>query len=110
MSECPFDVRLARTPYLVIPKMALQAMPLDWRNRLEALLAEADATGIECPAYVVLRDATSGDPDGAAVVDERTGFIRIVRAPRDPWADYRHASHETVRGLSPRFVPPEAAS
>lgn len=63
MSECPFDTRLARTPYLVLPKLAIQAMPIEWRLRLEALLREADEAGLETPNYLVFRDVTDGNPE-----------------------------------------------
>ena len=105
---CPFDSILARTPYLVMPKMAIQAMPMRWRMRLADLIEEADEAGLETPAYIVLRDACNDDPHGSAVQDDRTGFIRIVRKPCDPWADYRHANLERVQALAPRFTPPAA--
>ena len=40
-----FGQRLYRTPYLVIPRMALEAMPEDWQKRMVALLDEAEAAG-----------------------------------------------------------------
>ena len=100
--DCPFDRRLARTPYLVIPKMALQAMPMEWRDRLEALLVEADNAGLETPEYHVFR---GGDDEYTRVreVNWRTGFLKIVRGQDDPWADYRHATHERVRAVCPTF-------
>lgn len=104
---CPFDVRLARVPYFVLPKLAIQAMPMDWRKRLEALLQEADETGLQAPNYIVLRD----DPAYSRKVpeDEEDPYgaldrVEILR--RDPWADYRHATHEDVVALSPEFKPP----
>ena len=103
---CPFDSRLARTPYLVIPKLALQAMPLEWRERLEALLVEADAAGLETPDYHVFRDDGPGKPfTRARVVNERTGFVRLVGGREDPWANYRHATVDRVRALAPNFRP-----
>ena len=59
--DCPFDLRLARTPYLVMPKMAIQAMPREWRERLEALLLEAEEAGLETPEYHVFRDDGEGE-------------------------------------------------
>jgi hypothetical protein len=103
IGDCPFDTILPRTPYLVMPKMAIQAMPMVWRQRLAALLEEAEAAGLETPGYLVLRNAAGDDPHGSALQDERTGFIKIVRAPCDPWANYRHASHDDVRKLAPNF-------
>lgn len=99
--ECPFDSILPRTPYLVLPKLAIQAMPFEWRDRLAALLKEAEAVGIETPAYIVLRDADFSKEHGAArVVNRDTGFIKIVGRPNDPWADYRHGS---IRALCPKY-------
>lgn len=100
---CPMDTRLARTPYLVIPKLALQAMPMEWRERLEALLREADDAGLETPSYIVLRD----DPEYARSVPEDeedpygpTDRVDVFRT--DPWANYKYGN---VQELSPRFQP-----
>jgi len=99
--DCPFDTRLARTPYLVMPKLAIQAMPMAWRERLEALLLEAEAAGIETPEYHVFRDDGPGEPyTRAYVVNEMTGFVRIVKGRDDPWANYRHGS---IRALCPNY-------
>lgn len=103
---CPFDYRLNRVPYLVIPKLALQAMPVDWRRRLEALLDEADATGLACPNYIVLRAEPhftktvledEGDPYGPV---DHYDVVQV-----DPWANYRHADIDRVRELCPGFDP-----
>lgn len=89
--ECPFDMRLARTPYLVLPKLALQAMPYEWRDRFEAMLAEMDDAGLETPSYIVLRDER---PYAWCVHEEEDDpFSRVDRVEvylSDPWADYRH--------------------
>jgi hypothetical protein len=90
VDDCPFDSRLARTPYLVLPKLALQAMPIEWRRRFDAMLEEMEAAGIATPEYLVLRDATHGDPHGCVIENEQTGFIRIIRKPADPWANYKY--------------------
>jgi len=103
---CPFDVRLARTPYLVLPKLALQAMPMDWRKRLEALLAEADDTGMETPAYQVFRDDPAYNifrPEDPK--DQYSGTSRVVVLRSDPWANYRHGK---IKDLCPGFTPPVA--
>lgn len=103
---CPFDSRLWRTPYLVIPKMAIQAMPMEWRHRLDALMAEADRAGMVTPEYHVFRDDGPGKPyTRATVVNEQTGFVKICGGKPDPWADYRHATAEKVRALCPTFDP-----
>lgn len=102
--DCPFDRRLCRTPYLVVPKLAIQAMPMEWRNRLEALLQEAEDAGIETPEYHVFRDdGEGGEYTRARIVNEQTGFVRLVGGRPDPWADYRHATPRTVRALCPKF-------
>ena len=104
LADCPFDSRLARTPYLVLPKLALQVMPYEWRVRFDAMLGEMEALGIETPDYHVFRDDGEGQPyTRARVVNEQTGFVRLVRGEDDPWADYRHMKHEKVAALCPRF-------
>lgn len=93
-----FGSRLYRTPYLVIPRLALETMPEDWQLRFEALLAEADEAGIKTPAYLVFRDLSEGNPDGikgAKHVNrgkwDADPFYRITGGWRDdPWANYRH--------------------
>ncbi len=96
--DCPFDGRLARTPYLVLPKLAIQAMPIAWRRRFEAMLAEMEETGLETPSYIVLRDGEDGDAE-----QTETGYIVIKRRPQDPWADYRYGD---VEALCPDFRRP----
>lgn len=100
--QCPFDCRLARTPYLVLPKLAIQAMPMEWRERLDAMLAEMEGLGIETPEYHVFRDDGPGEQyTRARVVNEVTGYIRLVAGESDPWADYRHGN---VPDLCPKFA------
>lgn len=101
--ECPFDCRLARTPYLVLPKLAIQVMPYDWRTRFDAMLGEMEALGIETPSYHVFRDDDGSEFVRAKVVNEETGFIRLVKGEPDPWADYRHMKHDKVAALCPAF-------
>jgi hypothetical protein len=94
---CPFDYRLARTPYLVLPKLAIQSMPMEWRRRFEAMLQEMDDTGMETPGYQVFRDDGLGEPyTRATCVNESTGFVKIVRGSEDPWANYRHGKVEDI--------------
>lgn len=94
--------RLARTPYLVIPKLALMAMPEEWQAKMESLLAEADEAGLVTPEYHVFRDDGPRKPyTRAVVVNEQTGFIRLTGGKSDPWADYRHGNaEEKARALS----------
>lgn len=104
MSDCPFDVRLARVPYLVIPKMALQAMPMDWRERLEALLQEADDAGLETPDYHVFRAERGYTLVERSDSNNDYSPIESVHKIRsDEWADYRHADQERVRSICPTF-------
>lgn len=103
--DCPLDHRLARTPYLVLPKLAIQVMPMEWRDRFDAMLGEMEALGIETPEYHVFRDDGPGERyTRATVVNEATGFVRIVRGDDDPWADYRHMQTEKVAALCPKFA------
>jgi hypothetical protein len=105
MHQCPFDLRLARTPYLVLPKLALQVMPMEWRHRFEALLVEMEDAGIETPDYHVFRDDGQGERyTRARVVNEQTGFVRLVGGEDDPWADYRHDQFRKVSELCPEFM------
>lgn len=99
MSDCPFDAILYRTPYLVVPKLAIQAMPMEWRDRLAALLNEAEAAGITTPEYHVFR-AGNDEFTRARLVNEETGFVRMVKGEPDPWADYRRGD---IRALCPAF-------
>lgn len=104
---CPFDYRLARTPYLVLPKLALKAMPMEWRRRFEAMLQEMDDTGMSTPDYWVFRDDGEGEEyTRARCVNEETGFVRLVRGKEDPWQNYRYGR---VEDLCPDFKPLEGA-
>jgi hypothetical protein len=92
---------------LVLPKLAIQVMPMEWRARFDAMLAEMEALGIETPNYHVFRDDGQGEQyTRATVVNEATGFVRLVKGESDPWADYRHMKHEKVAELCPKFANP----
>lgn len=99
--SCPFDSRLARTPYLVLPKLALQAMPVEWRVRFDAMLQEMEDAGLETPDYLVvpeggeIRQRICRDRDSWQY-GERVGQPSIS----DPWADYRYGK---VHELCPDF-------
>lgn len=105
-----FGSRLCRTPYLVIPRLALEAMPLEWQQRFEALMKEADEAGIETPSYFVFRDLSDGNPDmlkGVKQVNcgqwDQEPFYRFTGGYyRDPWADYRRGD---ITALCPSFSP-----
>lgn len=101
-----FGSRLYRTPYLVVPRLALEAMPNEWQEKFEALLQEADAAGIVTPAYYVFRDLSDGNPDqirGCKQVNrgqwDQRPFYRLTGGYRDdPWANYRRGdAHELSR-------------
>ncbi|RVH56231.1 hypothetical protein CN213_15910 [Sinorhizobium meliloti] len=93
----PFASRLYRTPYLVIPRLALEAMPLDWQRRFEALLREADDAGLDTPEYHVFVDHPArtlverADPD-----DPHSEIESVTRILPDPWANYRRGRIEEV--------------
>lgn len=99
-----FGQRLYRTPYLVIPRLALEAMPLEWQERLEALMQEADAAGMATPSYHVFRDLSDGNPDGIKGCKQvnrgqwdKDPFYRLTGGNRaDPWANYRHGDAWTL--------------
>lgn len=101
-----FGSRLYRTPYLVIPRLALEAMPEDWQERFEALMKEADDAGIKTPNYFVFRDVTDGNPDmirGCKQVNRgkwnEDPFYRLTGGNRpDPWANYRHGNAFSLSG------------
>lgn len=102
----PFASRLYRTPYLVIPKLALEAMPLDWQRRFEALLREADDAGLDTPEYHVFRDhgaythVEREDPE-----DEHSAIDALAVVRKDEWANYRRGRIEDV---CPTFKSQEA--
>lgn len=94
--------RLARNSYLVVPKLAICAMPVGWQARLEDLLSEADAAGLETPDYFVFR---GGDDEytRARMVNWSTGFVKIAHGREDPWANYKYGD---VKELCPAFKEP----
>lgn len=103
-----FGSRLYRTPYLVIPRLALEAMPEEWQRRLEILLREADAAGLETPPYHVFRDVTDGNGDsirGCKQVNrgewDQSPFYRLTGGEHDdPWANYRRGN---IMDVCPSF-------
>lgn len=101
MPERPLEQRLYRTPYLVLPRLAIEAMPVEWQKRLEALLAEADDTNMETPDYHVLRDDRAFtlmrryDDD-----DPESRPYEFTAVYEDPWANYRRGD---VKALNPEF-------
>lgn len=84
---------------MVIPRLAIEAMPQDWQDRLEALMQEAEDSGLETPGYYVLRDKNEDgcDPFIRGLKDvtsdsEPREFLRFHgrHGIPDPWANYRH--------------------
>jgi hypothetical protein len=109
-----FGQRLYRTPYLVIPRLALEAMPTDWQERFEGLMKEADDAGIVTPSYLVFRDVTGDNPDGIRGCKQvnygrwdQDPFFRLTGGRDDPWANYRRGD---VAELCPRFRSAEVAA
>lgn len=62
---------LTYAAYFVMPRLALEAMPLEWQQRFVALMDEANDLGLETPTYTVLRRGARG------------------RFVEDPWRNYR---------------------
>jgi len=105
MSECPFDTILYRTPYLVLPKLAIQSMPMEWRNRLATLLDEARDVGMVTPSYYVLRQDKSYTI--TSNYDESDPYSRqyeFTSINEDPWANYRRGD---INELCPTFKNPQ---
>lgn len=97
-------MRLYRTPYLVIPRLAIEAMPVGWQRKLEALLVEADETGMVTPNYHVLPD----DPTLTIVRrydedDPDSRDYEFYAVGTDPWANYRRGN---ILDLNPDFKVP----
>jgi hypothetical protein len=98
---CPFDYILNRCPYLVLPKLAIQSMPMPWRRALAELLEEAEDAGLQTPAYHVFRDdGERSEYTRARVVNELTGFTRLVKGREDPWANYKYGN---IHEICPTF-------
>lgn len=95
---------LSYCSYFVMPRLALEAMPLDWQARFIALMDEAhEKHKLETPNYHVLRD----DPEFTLVKkydedDETSRDYEFIAAFEDPWANYRRGS---IGELCPDFVP-----
>lgn len=63
---------LSYASYLVLPRSALQSMPLDWQQRFVALMEEWQEIGPRTPDEYVVQ-----------LRGERGRFVE------DPWANYR---------------------
>jgi hypothetical protein len=96
---------LARTPYLVLPKLAIQVMPWEWRVRFDAMLQEMEDVGLETPTYEVVRSGGEIRQKMCRDKDDwRCGERVPVASIDDPWADYRHNQEAKVKALCPRFA------
>jgi hypothetical protein len=96
---------LSYSSYFVLPRLAMQEMPIDWQERFIALMAEAEALGLETPNYHVLRNSREHtlvakyDPD-----DETSRDYEFTAVAEDEWANYRRGS---AAALCPAFKVPE---
>lgn len=102
---------MAYTPYFVLPRLAIEAMPFDWQKRFFNLLEEADKAGLETPEYYVFRANPPAGIRGCKQVNQgtpfATPFYRLTGGQRgDPWADYRNGS---VAKLCDTFDPDRVA-
>lgn len=82
---------LSYSSYFVIPRLALQELPVEWQERFIALIDEAfEVHGMMTPNYHVLREGaeytfvTKYDPD-----DETSRDYEFIAHHDDPWANYR---------------------
>lgn len=85
---------LTYSSYYTVPRMALEAMPLDWQTRFVALMDEFEDIGIETPTYYVLRDDekyTRKEMYNDDELNEPNGPIQSLHLINDdPWAEYRY--------------------
>jgi len=98
---------LSRQSYFVMPRIALEAMPVEWQERFIDLMDEAEAMGLETPGYHVLRhdpDYTTTQPNDS---EDPTSWYREFYVQRqDEWANYRRGN---IADLCPTFGKGEAA-
>lgn len=71
---------LSRASYLVLPRLGMQAMPIEWQNRMISLLDELIEAGMA--------------PHGKYRVSRINNRGRFVP---DPWRDYRRGSADEAR-------------
>ena len=72
---------LTYSSYFVMPRLALQSLPIDWQKRFVALMQEAEAMGMETPDDYEVR--------------RRDAHGRFID---DPWRDYRRGNFEEIHG------------
>lgn len=88
---------LSYSSYFVMPRLAMESLPVDWQNRFIALMDEAEDTGMETPSYHVLRD----DPEYTKVEkydseDDASRDYIFTAMREDPWANYRRGNAEEL--------------
>lgn len=94
--EAPIDswFGLSYSSYFVLPRLAMQELPLEWQNKFIALMDEAESLGLETPDYTVLRNERSYTWEQKPYDDDNETFDHEVTAYRplkkDEWANYRH--------------------
>jgi hypothetical protein len=84
---------LTYSSYFVMPRLALEAQPVDWQKRFIVLMIEAEKAGFKTPSYHVLRD----DPNYTRVEnydpeDETSRPFVFTAIDEDPWANYRRGN------------------
>lgn len=99
---------LYHTPYFVMPRLALEAMPKEWQRRFELLIDEMAKAGISTPAYYVFRDDNLSPPGMVRNVALDRGehdpmkawFVFMWHTNEDPWANYRRGN---IKEICPTF-------
>lgn len=109
IEESPFATRLYRTAYFVMPRLALEAMPMEWQKRFEAMIVEMEEAGIkETPEYFCFVQ-DNGTQKGALrnmaiergeYDPEKAYYVFVDRKFDDPWANYRRGR---IEDLCPEF-------
>lgn len=69
---------LSYANYLVLPRLAMSAMPLEWQHQMTALLNQINERFETPTRYTVLRRGDDG------------------KIMKDPWADYRYGSADRL--------------
>ena len=77
----------SRSSYFVVPRVALQALPLHWQNQFVALMEEPVSAGLVTPHYRVMatgsvdpwKDFRTPDPAIRAFLAEVRGRMEATR-------------------------------
>ena len=78
---------LSRASFLVLPRVAMQEMPQEWKEKMAELLNEYNET-IDTSAFGVRSCFVT-------VKDENNRFMKMP----EELVNYRHPSHETIATL-----------